>query len=92
MVCSSWCFLCGKSSTDCPRGGGGCDAEGVYLERLPGWTDFALDGETAAFGAQQDFLRRRQAYRLRGLMEKTDATLWAALVRYSNRCTRVGRI
>jgi hypothetical protein len=58
---SHWCFLCGKESgrdndQQCPRGDGarkGCDMNGIYLERLPGWGGHAKQGETPAFGAVQ---------------------------------------
>ena len=81
---SSWCFLCGRLTGSnqegrCPRGGGGCDQETYYLEQMDGWGHFALPGENAAFGAQQEFLRRRQAFYVRGVMEQADSQLWAQL-------------
>lgn len=80
---SSWCFLCGRISGSqegqCPRGGGGCDADTYYLEQMAGWGDFALPGENAAFGAQQEFLRRRQAFYVKQVMDETDSQLWAQL-------------
>lgn len=79
---SSWCFLCGKPSGtgegQCPRGTG-CDAQSCYLENHTGWGNFGINGETAAQGAQKEFLRRRQAYLVRKLKEETDPTLWQRL-------------
>ena len=72
-----WCFLCGRD--DCPRGGGGCDERSYYLEQHPGWGEFSLEGENQAFGAQQEFLRRRQAFMVRAVMEHTPPELWASL-------------
>ena len=40
---------------------------------------FALAGETPANGAQKKFLRRRQAYMVRCVMEKTDGAVWKTL-------------
>ena len=65
---SNWCFLCGKISGrdagQCPRGEGGCDEINCYLEKHPGWGEFALEEErskfgehAAAYGAQKEFLR-----------------------------------
>lgn len=80
---SKWCFLCGKLSTECRRGPGrgGCDQESYYLERHTGWGGFALQGENAAFGAQQEFLRRRQAFMVRAVMDETEPDLWQAVQR-----------
>ena len=76
---SHWCFLCGKLERDCPRGGGGCDEDGIYLHNLPGWSGFALDGEEDGIGANQEYYRRRQAFMVRAVMVKTDPDLWAKL-------------
>ena len=89
---ASWCFLCGRNSHKetapgpcpdghCPRGPGkgGCDSESYYLEAHAGWADFKLIGENPAQGAQQEFIRRRQAYYVRQVMEQTVAPLWAQL-------------
>eukprot|EP01043_Picozoa_sp_COSAG02_P048270 COSAG02_NODE_4726_length_5047_cov_2.530719_2_plen_706_part_01 len=78
---SKWCFLCGKLQSECPRGPGrgGCDEQSYYLEQHPGWGNFALEGENAAFGAQQEFLRRRQAFMVRAVMQRTDQHLWKTL-------------
>ena len=73
---SHFCFLCG--SEECPRGGG-CDEVSIYLEKNPGWDMFALAGETTPFGAQQEFLRRRQAFCVRAVMENTDPQKWEKL-------------
>lgn len=82
---ASWCFLCGRlSGSDkgqCPRQPqpGGCDQQGLFLEQMQGWEGFALRGENPAYGAQQEFLRRRQAFFVRRVMEETDPKLWAQL-------------
>ena len=71
-------ILCGEM--DCPRGGGGCDEQSYYLEQHDGWGNHALDlGETAQFGAQKEFLRRRQAFYVRAIMEFTPPEIWARL-------------
>ena len=80
-----WCFLCGRLSGSgdgqCPRypHPGGCDQQGLYLEQMQGWGEFALPGENPAYGAQQEFLRRRQACYVRRVMEETDPQLWKQL-------------
>jgi hypothetical protein len=82
-----WCFLCRRISGDepgqCPRGpdAGGCDGISYYLERHDGWGDFAIakNGETPGAGAREEFLRRRQAYYVRQVMEATDPELWRLL-------------
>ena len=76
---SHWCFLCTKEN--CPRGRGGCDEASYYLEQHPGWGNFALpnSGETPAFAAQQEFLRRRQAFEVGAVKAHTDPELWARL-------------
>lgn len=76
---SHWCFLCGKEN--CPRGSGGCDEVSYFLERFPGWEDHRLPNttENEAYAAQQEFLRRRQAFMVRAVMEHTDPTLWSRL-------------
>ena len=80
---SHWCFLCGKECGrepgQCPRGEGGCDQRSCFLEQMDGWGGFALEGESAAFGAQKEFLRRRQAYLVRKVKEEADADLWRKL-------------
>ena len=78
---AKWCFLCGKLQSECPRGPGrgGCDEQSYYLEQHHGWGNFALDGENAAFGAQQEFLRQRQAFMVRAVMERADPKLWESL-------------
>lgn len=78
---SKWCFLCGKLQAQCPRGpeGRGCDETSYYLEQHQGWGGFALDGENPAQGAQKEFLRCRQAFLVRSVMEKTDAATWKVL-------------
>ena len=89
-----WCFLCGKPSgptaeNKCPMGEGGCDEPpgGAYLERHEGWGTHALPGEpNSAWGAQKEFLRRRQAYLVRLCKEETmqqanGEQLWARLRR-----------
>ncbi len=89
-----WCFLCGKPSgptaeNKCPMGEGGCDEPpgGAYLERHEGWATHALPGEpNSAWGAQKEFLRRRQAYLVRLCKEETmqqanGEQLWARLRR-----------
>ena len=81
----SWCFLCGRLSGSaagqCPRypQPGGCDQQGLFLEQMQGWGEFALPGESPAYGAQQEFLRRRQACYVRRVMEETDPQLWKQL-------------
>lgn len=52
-----------------------------YLEQHPGWGNFALpdSGENAAFAAQQEFLRRRQAFMVGAVKVHTDADLWTRL-------------
>ena len=52
-----------------------------YLERFPGWEDHRLPNttENEAYAAQQEFLRRRQAFMVRAVMEHTDPTLWSRL-------------
>jgi hypothetical protein len=50
-----------------------------YLEQHPGWGDYALAGENAKFGAQKEFLRRRQAFYVRAVMEVTDPAMWSKL-------------
>ena len=72
----SWCFCCGKPSTECRRGAGGCDAISCYLQHNPGWEDFALRGESAGGGALREFYRRRCAFFLRELKEETDINIW----------------
>ena len=81
---AAWCFLCGRLSGDadegkCPRGRGGCDEKSYYLEAHDGWGSFNLPGENPAFGAQQEFLRRRQAFYVRRVMEAADSASWAQL-------------
>ena len=75
---ANWCFLCAKEKTGCPRGGGGCDEDGIYLQNLPGWETWSLEGESASQGAQQEFYRRRQAFMVRAVMENTPPDLWAS--------------
>ena len=81
-----WCFLCGKESGParegkCPMGEGGCDEPpgGAFLEHHDGWGDFALPGEAKSFGAQKEFLRRRQAYLVRLCKEGAEPELWNRL-------------
>eukprot|EP01043_Picozoa_sp_COSAG02_P003480 COSAG02_NODE_85_length_39411_cov_50.018493_7_plen_1295_part_00 len=83
---SSWCFLCGKLTEHCPRGARGCDEQSCFLEQHDGWGSFALAAERVrmgdrarAFGAQQEFLRQRQAFLVRKVKEETDPGLWARL-------------
>ena len=75
---ASWCFLCGKDKTGCPRGGGGCDEDGIYLQNLPGWGTHSIGEEEPPQGAQQEFYRRRQAFMVRAVMENTPPDLWAS--------------
>ena len=81
---SHWCFLCGKEcgrqEGQCPRGEGGCDQRSCFLEQMEGWNSYALPGENAAFGAQKEFLRKRQAYLIRKVKEGTDKELWEKLM------------
>jgi hypothetical protein len=80
---SHWCFLCGRVSGtgagQCPRGGGGCDAQSYYLEQHPGWGEFAIGDEEPAFGAQKELLRQRQAFFLRVVKEAAPDKLWERL-------------
>jgi hypothetical protein len=83
---SSWCYLCGKERSECPRGAGrgGCDEQGYYLQHFEGWKNFAIaaNGESAAAGAQFEFLRRRQAFMVKTVMwraDSADPTLWPKL-------------
>eukprot|EP01044_Picomonas_judraskeda_P013331 COSAG03_NODE_2005_length_3231_cov_163.575990_2_plen_351_part_00 len=89
---ASWCFLCGKrsgarSDGHCPRGGGGCDEQSCFLEQHEGWGGFGMAAERVrlgehrakAYGAQQEFLRRRQAFLVRKVKEETDPQMWARL-------------
>ena len=68
----------------CPRnpGGGeaGCDSHSTYLETLPGWDCFALDGESKGGGARNEFHRRRMAYFLRFVKECTAPDAWDQMV------------
>jgi hypothetical protein len=79
---SNWCFLCGKPSGSGPgqcQRGSGCDAQSCYLENHTGWGDFGINGETPAQGAQKEYLRRRQAFLVRTIKQKTDPQLWDRL-------------
>eukprot|EP01043_Picozoa_sp_COSAG02_P047879 COSAG02_NODE_4636_length_5143_cov_4.342585_2_plen_953_part_00 len=82
---SSWCFLCNKESGDgpgqCPRGPGkgGCDEEAMFLQRCPGWENFAIGDESAGMGAQQEFLRRRMAFSARAVKSETPEHIWRQL-------------
>lgn len=52
---------------------------GIFLHNLAGWSNFNIGSESSAIGAQNEFLRRRQAFMVRAVKEETDADLWAAL-------------
>ena len=79
----------GRGGSLCPRnpGGGevGCDAIACYLEANPGWDAFHLPAgrkgvgeppETKGEGARNEFHRRRMAFFLRCVREKTAPELW----------------
>jgi hypothetical protein len=57
----------------------GCDSTSAYLERNPGWQNFAVDDETAAHGALAEFHRRRMARFVRLVKESTDSQTWNML-------------
>eukprot|EP01043_Picozoa_sp_COSAG02_P010960 COSAG02_NODE_397_length_23124_cov_439.255635_2_plen_708_part_00 len=71
--------ISGSEPGQCPRGAGGCDEASCYLEDHEGWGGFAIRGESRGAGAREEFLRRRQAYYVRQVMENTDPQLWAQL-------------
>jgi hypothetical protein len=91
MNCSScrakWCYCCGRragtSAGTCRQGHGegGCDSVSLFLERTPGWDNFAIprSRESKGDGARQEFHRRRMTYFVRLVKEQTTDELWAAL-------------
>lgn len=88
-----WCSLCGRHQPRCI--GTGCAEWGCFLSRMPGWGNFAMEGESPAQGALHELLRRRQAFFARGVMEKTDPMLWTAFRRenpsWLRDCPTLGR-
>lgn len=89
------CFLCGREKLKCGRGKTGCAETGFYLHKMPGWESFAVEGEDARTGATYELTRRRQAFYVRAVMEKTEPTLWTALRKEHptllQNCPTVGR-
>ena len=89
------CFLCGREKLKCGRGKTGCAEAGYYLHTMPGWECFAVEGEDARTGATFELTRRRQAFYVRVVMERTEPALWTALRKEHptllQNCPTVGR-
>lgn len=49
------------------------------MESYPGWGEFALEGQTRGAGARDEFHRRRIAYYLRLVKQRSDPELWGEL-------------
>mmetsp|Transcript_8724 Transcript_8724/g.12679 ORF Transcript_8724/g.12679 Transcript_8724/m.12679 type:complete len:713 (-) Transcript_8724:109-2247(-) len=77
-----FCYCCGrKRGSDrqyCSRQHG-CDSITPYLENNPGWNRFALSEETRGQGALNEFHRRRMAYFIKQIKQRTDDALWLQL-------------
>jgi hypothetical protein len=94
MTCNAcrvnFCYVCGQRSNEVCSRGRDCDRDNCYLQRNPGWDNFAMNDENAATGALYEFQRQKMRFLIGQAKAKISDEVWESVkVQYPDMLTNV---